>query len=260
MRELHPELEAQLRLLESRAGSEIRGPVLEAIRAELMSSLYLLVKWGLGYHDMRWATHGRIVRALEAPTKRKLIVVPRGCFKSTIACVGYSIWRLIRNPNERILIDSELVTNSKTYLVEVKEQLERPLLTALFGNFKPSREQVQAGKRMNWSSESITIAQRTRIHKEASITAGGIGTTKVGQHYSVIIGDDYNSPRNSGTLEGRNKVISHYRYNQSILDPEGDMVLIGTRYCEGDLIGTVIEQEGLDVPAAKRKTREAATT
>ena len=198
------------------------------------SSLFSLCAVGLGYHDVNYRTHGRTIAKLDGKVNpRKLICLPRGCLKSSIACVGFPIWLLINNPNLRILIDSELYTNSKTFLREIRSHLENPRLTEIFGQFRGNP----------WSESEITILQRTLMKKEASITVGGIGTTKVGQHYDVVIMDDMNSPKNSTTIEQAEKVISHYRYNMSILDPGGTLVLIGTRYAANDLIGHVIANE-----------------
>ena len=52
-----------------------------------------------------------------------------------------------------------------------------------------------------------------------------------------------NSPQNSNTPENREKVIDHYKYYQSILDPGGEVVIVGTRYHEQDLIGHVLQNE-----------------
>lgn len=187
----------------------------------------------LGFKDVNESTHGGIIKALGSDSHRKLICVPRGCLKSTIACVAYPIWLLIRNPNLRILIDSELYTNSATFLREIKQHLASSRLVSIFGEFKSKC----------WNESEIIIAQRTANLKEASITVGGVGTTKVGQHYDVIIGDDYNSPNNSDSPEKCQKVISHYKYNTSILEPTGTYVVIGTRYAENDLIGHILSNE-----------------
>jgi hypothetical protein len=97
----------------------------------------------------------------------------------------------------------------------------------------------------------ITIAQRTAIRKEASITVGGIETVKVGQHYDIIIGDDYNSPKNSDTPEKCRKVIDHVRYNLSILNPRkigpdglsiGEYTFAMTRYAELDIAGWALSE------------------
>ncbi len=103
----------------------------------------------------------------------------------------------------------------------------------MFGKFKSEP----------WAESEITIRQRTKNFKEASITVGGVGTTKIGQHYSVIIADDMNSPNNSSTPENAKKIVDHYRYNLSLLEPDGIYVIIGTRYSEADLIGHILANE-----------------
>ena len=187
----------------------------------------------LGYKDVNKNTHSGIIKVLESDSLKKLICVPRGSLKSSIACVAYPIWKLINNPDLRILIDSELFTNSKTFLREIKAHLTSEALVSLFGDFKSSV----------WNESEIIINQRKTPKKEASITVGGIGTTKVGQHYDIIIGDDYNSPKNTNTPENAQKVIDHYKYNTSILEPNGIYVVIGTRYAESDLIGHILNNE-----------------
>lgn len=205
----------------------------EAMRKAAQSSLFILASVFLGYKDVTPTTHRQIIEALESPITRKLICVPRGSLKSSLGCVAYPIWRLLKDPNKRILIDSELYTNSTTFLREIRAHLQNPILTSVFGEFKTKV----------WNESEIIISQRTHPYKEASITVGGVGTTKVGQHFDEIIGDDYNSPQNSKTPEMAQKVIDHYKYNLSILEPEGTYTIIGTRYSENDLIGYVLREQ-----------------
>lgn len=180
-------------------------------------------------------THGQMVACLEADTPRKLIVMPRGTFKSSIGVVGYSIWTLMNNPNARIMIDSEVYTNSKNFLREIKAHLLSPEFIDLFGNWSKSQ---------SWTEGEITIAPRTANFKEASITVSGIGVIRVGQHYTHIIGDDLNSGNNSGTIEMRRKVTDHYKMNQAILEPLNSVyVIIGTRYAVDDCIGVILSNE-----------------
>lgn len=214
---------------------ELQAIIIKDIMASVYkTSLYKTCKQLLGYKEMTPRTHKEICECLEAETKRKLIVLPRGSFKSSIGVVGYSIWLLMSDPNLRILIDSEVYSNSKNFLREIKAHLANEELVQLFGSFATDH---------TWNESEITIAQRTKNLKEASITCGGIGTVKVGQHYDVIICDDMNSNNNSQTEEGRQKVIDHYRLSTSILEPNGILVIIGTRYSASDLIGWVINNE-----------------
>jgi hypothetical protein len=212
---------------------EARNRIKEEIADEYRSSLYALSTGLLKFNDVNLDTHGDIINCLEANIERKLLCVPRGCLKSSLACVAYPIWRIIRDPDIRILIDSELYTNSCTFLRQIKINLESQLFQTLFGRF---RSRV-------WNESEIIVSQRTKPLKEASITVGGIGTTKVGQHYDLIIGDDYNSPKNSNTPDNAAKVVDHYKYNLSILEPDGEYVVIGTRYSDADLIGYILQHE-----------------
>jgi len=206
----------------------------ELLKKKYLDSLYLTAKDLLGYKDINPRTHGEMISILESPSKRKLIVMPRGTFKSSIAVSAYCVWSILRNPNERILIDSELYTNSKNFLNEIKAHFASKDLIRLFGDLRSNT---------NWTEGEITVNNRTEVKKEASITCGGIETVKVGQHYTKIISDDLNSKNNSATLAGRRKVIQHYRMNTAILEPTGTYVVIGTRYAEDDLIGHIMSYE-----------------
>ena len=197
------------------------------------SSLYATAKDLLGYRDINWPTHGGTIRTLQAPTPRKLIVMPRGSLKSTLCSVSFPIWRILREPDLRVLLDGELYSNSKNFLREIRLQLERPELIELYGEFESNC----------WNEGEIIIRQRKKVAKEATITASGIGAEKTGQHYDLIIADDLNGPSNSATKEGREKVIQHWRFNNSILEPGGTMVLVGTRYSSDDCIGHVARDE-----------------
>lgn len=210
--------------------------------AELLKKDLFSLAHHLGYTEITWETHGPICIALESESKRKLITVPRGCFKSTISSVLYPIQILNNNPNARILIDSELYTNSKNFLREIKGHLESEVLTSLYGEYRTSL----------WNEAEINIRQRTKVRKEASITVSGVGAQKTSQHYDYIIADDLNSPKNSMTPEGLQKVIDHYKMYVSLLEPNGTIVVVGTRYSTNDIIGFILENElGLqsgDVP------------
>lgn len=210
-----------------------------SIKDLLLSDFFLFAKHGLGYKDLEWEVHKECVTALESDAKRKLIVMPRGSFKSSLGSVAYPIWRLLKDPNLTILLDSELYTNSKNLLREIKGHMASKRFITIFGQ--------QAGDK--WDEGEIILSTRTRNRKEASITVGGIETTKVGQHYDLIIGDDYNSASNSDTPEKCQKVLDHFRYNLNILNPGGEYVIIGTRYAELDVIGfllsTVLEEKYL---------------
>lgn len=204
----------------------------EVMKQDYLDDFFGFAKHVLGYKDLEWSVHKEMVQALESKATRKLVVEPRGTFKSSLASVAYPIWRLEQDPNLTILLDSELYTNSKNFLREIKGHYMSKTFINIFGD--------KIGEK--WDESEIIINGRTRNRKEASITIGAIGTTKVGQHYDLIIGDDYNSPQNSDTPEKCQKVIDHFKYNLNILNPDGEYLVIGTRYAELDVIGFLLSQ------------------
>lgn len=173
-----------------------------------------------------------------------LFVMPRGTFKSSIGCVAFPIWKLMRNKNHRVFLTSEVYTNSKNLLREIKGKLLTDKFTRLYG-----RWDAEGG----WNEGEIVVAGRTEHHKEASITCGGVETVKVGQHYDIIIPDDLNSDNNSSTPEGCEKVRKYAQMLTGILEPGGIMAFLGTRYSNADNIAHIIRDELSDEQRAMLK-------
>lgn len=174
-----------------------------------------------------------MIKALESDTRRKLIVMPRGTFKSSIGVVGYSIWKLLNNPDLRIMIDSEVYTNSKNFIREIRAHISTTQMNEYFpGGIGPQ-----------WGEGEITVGWRQKNLREPSVRAAGTNITVVSQHFDVIICDDLNSDNNSRTPESRKKIIDHYKMLTSILEPDGTIIVIGTRYASDDVIGYILENE-----------------
>lgn len=213
----------------------LRGDICrDAEKALYRESLYLTAKFLLGYSEVNHQTHGEMIEVLEGKSPFKLVVMPRGTFKTSVAVVAYPIWCVLRDSNERIVLDSELFTNSKKSMREIAMHLQSPKVVQLYGDFKGPGV---------WNESELLINQRTIVKKEATFTCSGIGAQKTGQHYNRAILDDMSSPQNTNTPENRQKVIDHYRYYQSILEPGGERVVVGTRYHEDDLIGYCLKNE-----------------
>jgi len=166
--------------------------------------LFFLTKVILGYPDLKKETHLEVCRFFENETiKRKISLLPRGSFKTTIGTIANSIQRILRNPDIRILIFSETYNQAKKFLSEIKKQLERnEKLIALYGEFKTDP---------GWREEEITIKQRKGIFKEPTIMTGGVDVVRVGFHYNLIIIDDPHSQKNIATRDQLEKVKDTFR-------------------------------------------------
>jgi hypothetical protein len=209
--------------------------VLYVAQEKFKRSLYDTCKTLLGMRDINPRTHGHVIELLQDDSiKKKLIVMPRGSLKSSICSVGYPIWKLLNDPNIRIMIDSSLYTNSRNFIKEIRGHFESSRLTGIYGQLKSDT---------NWSDGEITLKTRTKVLKEASVLASGVAANKVSVHVDYIIHDDLNTEDNSRTPELAVKVLDHYKRNISILEPDGTIVVVGTRYSALDVIASIIENE-----------------
>lgn len=218
--------------LETLLADDQENAAKELLKDIYLNDFYFFSKRLLGYKDLEREVHDQFIQVFESKAKRKIIVMPRGTFKSSLGSISYPVWRLEQDPNLTILLDSELYTNSKNFLREIKGHYASNKFIEVFGDRRGEK----------WDEGEIILSSRTQNRKEASITVGGIGTTKIGQHFDLIIADDMNSPENSETPEKCQKVIDHMRYNLNILNPGGEYVIIGTRYSELDLIGFCLKE------------------
>ncbi len=185
--------------------------------------------------DVTERTHREIVDLLTSVYKYKLILLPRGGFKTSICTIGYSIWRLARNPNLRVLIDSKTEDRSQGILSGIKEHCEfNDKFREVYGNWKNIP---------GWQESSITLPYRTTPRKEPSIDTGGVDAPKTGGHYDLIIADDLHDERNIDTEWMRNKVKLHYKTLFPLLEPEGEIIIVGTRWHYDDLYNYILTNE-----------------
>jgi len=213
---------------------------LKKIKARGLKDLYFFDKQILGYSKMRPVPHQELCDVVtDGQHNKKLILMPRGSFKSSVVTVGYSVWSLVKDPNKRILITHELQKNANKYVGEVKDHFEKNLkLKSLYGDLR-SKEL--------WRNNEILLNNRTRILKEPSVTAGSLEKgVAVGMHYDIIIVDDPVSSRNSNNLDQVEKTIDYYKLLMSILEPGGTLIIIGTRWNINDLYGWIQDPKGTE--------------
>lgn len=199
----------------------------------------------LGYADLN-AEHDALCTFLQHdPSLIKLILMPRYSFKSSVGTVGYILWRLLNNPNERWLITSDSTEKAEGFLVGLKNHL--------LGQSATSKFRAVAGhwevdpKRGVWNQSALVIAPRTQAQVEPSVDTAGLETSKVGKHYDGIIWDDLVTDKNVTTKDLMDKVSDCYRKAQSLLKPGGQNILLGTRWHEGDLYGRMIAEKSCAV-------------
>ena len=183
--------------------------------------------------------HGEWVEWYHKSGKRiKMILVPRATFKSTFFTVGRTLQALAQNRDHRILIANATLGNSQKFLGEIKDHLRKnELYKQLYGG-----EDGFYDKNLKWNEDEIEIPGRSLGIKEASVTAVGVGGNLVSQHYSMIIADDLVNELNSATRYQTDKVIDWWKRAFSLLDYDGEMIVIGTRWSYYDLYAYMVEK------------------
>lgn len=167
--------------------------------------------------------------------RKKLILMPRGMFKTSVCSIAYPTWKLNRDPNQRILNVSEVYTKAARILRETKGHYNPDTkMTALFGN-RVSDEV--------WKEEEILLEGRTKNLKEGSITAAGLDTLGAGPHYDTIIVDDPQSNLNVGTKDQLDKVWEQFILMLSLLEPNGEIIVVMTRWHKSDIAGRILRDQ-----------------
>lgn len=175
----------------------------------------------------------------------KLIFGPRGCYKTSVISQAYAVWRIIKDPNIRILLDSVSLSNSKDNVVVIENHLRyNKRLIELYGNHYASKQ--------IWNTDEFVSALRTnKKQKDPTVRAAGIDKVQIGTHYDLIIADDLHDKDNCKTAEQVDKVKHHIKLLFGLLDPDREMVIAGTRWSYTDafsmLLGDTEDPEELEI-------------
>lgn len=232
---------------------------LEQLRERCRTDLKFLTVNVIGLNRWNDELHGGLAAFLDAPGDRKGVLLPRGHQKTTIVSTIWVIQQLLRNPNETIAIYSATWGLSKDILKHIKAILIQSPLKDIFGEFY-HRDNL-------WTNEEIDIAQKNQLlTKNPSIRTGGVDSGKTGTHCGLMIMDDVVSPETTTTPEQMRKTIEAYKACLPLLDAGGRLVVVGTRYAQGDLYGSLLDKESrsingkeLETEADRKKWREFLT-
>lgn len=172
------------------------------------------------------------------PTRQKLLLVPRGHLKSTVVTIGKTLQWIARDPSVRILISNATHSMAITFLNVIKRHLTtNPHFIKMFGQLGENPEK--------WAENMITLQSSKALggEKEATVVCYGMGGNLVSQHYDKIILDDVVTEDTVNTRDQIEKTIQFYRMCQPLLEKDGELIIIGTRYREDDLYGWIMDRE-----------------
>lgn len=168
----------------------------------------------------------------------KLVLYPRAHRKSFYAACR-AAWEIVRNPAIAIVYLSATSDLAESQLRAIKGILDSPIVR----RYWPQLINADEGRREKWTTTEICVddpRRKAEGTRDSTVKAGGLTTNITGAHCDLIILDDIVVPKNN-TEEGRRQVMSQYSQLQSILNPGGEILAVGTRYHPKDIYSTMQE-------------------
>lgn len=169
----------------------------------------------------------------------KLVLWPRGSYKSSVFDMGYAAWLIAGNPNLRILVCSETGKQARAFVEQTKMIIDSPWYRERFGIHRDKR----------WIQGSFYSAQRDRSNiKEPTLQATGVGEVRTGSHWDVVIMDDVCSQENTKTAESIEALWYWFGETMAQLDPGCKLLVIGTLHHFADIYCRILKE-----PAIKQR-------
>lgn len=215
-------------------------------RAEVATQdLYYLAKHVLGYGKLRFHLHYPMAMSVQdlPPGYRGLRQFCRDSYKTTVMGISKMIQVVLQDPEERCLFKSNAEGNAKNKVAEARAHfLNNRLFRLMFPGHVPQRKADEG------SEGEFTTPARTMHQQEASFTAAGVGSSKTGQHYTFIFGDDFWDEKSVTSAEKTTTTMRELGGLQYMLasPAEGRILFIATRFAHDDPTPVLDTQHGYD--------------
>lgn len=178
---------------------------------------------------------------LQDDTKQRLILWPRGHFKTTSITVEI-IQTILNNPNVRILLMQGTIDNTKEWLGEIKAHFTGDAPNSRLSELFPEFCTVENNRRAGTSERWTTPARTRKELRQATLTVSSPKKVKAGQHFDVGFFDDLVNDQNYLSPQLMEKVAKQYRLMRPLIEPGGYHYVTGTRYTFGDLYEQLIKK------------------
>ena len=172
---------------------------------------------------------------------RILINIPPNHAKSMTITVDYVTWKIVQNPNFRVLIVSQTQQLAADFLYAIKQRLTHPM-------YEDLQSAYAAGvgfnsKSATWTTTRVTFGDELResSEKDPNIEAVGIGGQIYGKRADMIIVDDAVTLKNANEFEKQIRWLT--QDVRSRLNPTGKLIVIGTRVAAVDLYKELRNQD-----------------
>jgi len=175
----------------------------------------------------------KIALYLQNGDRRRMIQAFRGVGKSWITA-AYVLWRLYRNPQERILVVSANENKATEFATFVRRLINEVEQLRFLRPKKDDRDSVL--------SFDVSPAEASQ---SPSVRATGIFGQITGGRASLIVADDIEVPKNSLTEIQRERLAEAVKEFDAVITPGGEVIYLGTPQTEQSVY-KIIRGRGYD--------------
>lgn len=200
------------------------------------------------WHQLQWIDliEGREPRDLHWSQSYKkgdpdtiIINTPPGHAKSSTITMNYVTYKIVTNPNFRVVIISKTETMAKKFLQGIKRRLTAPQFRDLIATYAPA-DGFQNSAEV-WSSTMIYFSHGDSAEKDPNIQVLGIGQQIYGARADLIILDDVED------LGNAHQYATHLDYvMQDVITRDAPLLVVGTRVAPVDLYSELLNPANYD--------------
>ena len=166
---------------------------------------------------------------------------PRDHGKSEIYCIAYPLRRICEDPNVRILIVQKTAGEAEKTLQVIRTELEknRRLKAYYAAHWEKAVGQRdisnatgfmdrEGRKESAWQNRRIYV-KRSRVGKDPTVEAVGVGGAIAGGHFDVIVLDDVEEDENTKTPERLQSLLQWFTGTiLQLREPHTKVIVVGT--------------------------------
>lgn len=208
--------------------------------------LFYFGKGVLGYRDMTVGCHMPLTTFINRhPARQKLILMPRGHFKTSVVTISGSLQKVVVSTDRRILIANETASNAQRFLSAIRQHVENNrVFRALYSDVIPKDYR----KMPHWNTESLTFPRKW-AGPEPTLDTIGMTGTMTSRHYTDIHVDDPISEEATKSDAVMQDVITRIDklYSLMVKPKEDQFWLIGTRWALWDVYKFFLEKLGANM-------------
>lgn len=203
--------------------------------------------WGPAHDDLcanlqRELLDWEAARRITKERRYIAVIVPRGCGKSQIVSQCAMLWLHTRLPNLSTYLGNESIDLAESLLGGIKSHMLNDAPWHLFRRvFSDWRQDAPI-----WRNDSITHGARQSDSKDPSFGTFSPASGITGRHPDIICMDDLVS---YDALSRKSDWFS-FAYGSMtdlipVVEPNGLVLLVGTRYGDGDPFGRSFKSDGI---------------